>query len=52
MASITEFDNMKRYAARVVDKKLWREARVDALKKGKSMADWLTEAIKEKLGKK
>jgi endonuclease III len=45
-------DSMKRYTAKVVSKELWLEARSDAIRHGKTIAEWITEAIKEKLGKK
>lgn len=31
------------------DEELWREARSEAVKQGKTMQDWLTEAVVQKL---
>ena len=39
------------YVKRNIPKQLWREARASAVLEGKSVVEWVTEAIKEKLGR-
>ena len=41
----------KPVSIRGLDRNLWKLARVEAVKEGKSVGDWLNEAIKEKLDK-
>jgi len=39
-------------AKKRIPKELWREARIQALLEGKTVADWVCEAIREKLSKR
>lgn len=44
-----KLDNMKRYAARLVDKEIWKQARISALNQGISLAEWINRAFKSQL---
>jgi len=43
---------MKTKTVRGLDPSLWRLARADAVAEGKSIGEWLSEAIREKLERK
>lgn len=40
------------YIKRNIDRDIWLKARADALRQGKTIVEWMNEAIQEKLSKK
>jgi len=45
----SSLDELTRYVKKRIPKELWLEARSVAIKKGKTITDWMIEAIQEKI---
>jgi hypothetical protein len=51
LADKSSLDEITRYVKKRIPKELWLEARSLAVKKGKTVTNWMIEAIKEKIAR-